>query len=1194
MRWVWRTFCLWLTVTIAGAQPPTVRLSEVNRPLKEVLASLSQQTGIQFVPVGEAGERTVTVRLERTPLPEALRQLRALARCAFVRFSGGYFVVPLFLPEEMRQRLAKASHPDQLAGILTLSQRTSWGWQTMTVTVRFQAPDRLLVESPAETLWTEGERAWRWDKNRRVVAEGMNPLLDWTDSVLGVAAVPSFGHGWAKVSDGAGDKGQGTSPWRLTEVSATLLKGRPVWVLTLTRQGQVPRRPTFTFLRVTLANTMYAPYLEPAPVPWQVRCFVDCETQSVVRREVYDPLGRPLQVVSAEPLTDKPLPQIAHRFEVLDGGLTILVRGEWRPDGRDGEKSSSLVPRPSSPSVPNLPADVLRSDAPVARQLAQAESVWLRRDDGETALRLVRQTVALTEHPAALASAASLLARLNRPQEAWQCLQKMRGHLWQFAEATTLAVQLADALGRWDELQAWLQEQSERPSLAVWMALAYLAEVKDWQRERLSDEPMGWYARILRHLAAPRPSSPVPLTTLTTPEERAMAWMASQRLFSWAWGMGRTERVMALGRELLGTPAEPIGRALLAWAAMEREDGETAREHLRQLRERFADWTLLRLAMAELAESYGFTEEAEGEYRRLLSEVPMTPEGLRAREHWLRRLVETDKAEEAVRFFLDSLRVFRDDWAKSGWAETFREIATTALRHNRIANLAEAWRTQKVAHPDHAWLYDLMARFSESEGNLDDALEFLHQATLTYPRMPIFAGRWCQLVLRLHEGARRGDDNEKTVTHSPSRAPRPPSHSPSLAPRPASRRQQWGRKWVAWMDERLRTWRRQFADQPFFSWLFVWTPNLLAAYEENPANIRKWVGEFLRRAKEMAPPSEAERRLLEALRLLNHPANWLDQPSEIRNALLRLEQVDGEEWHGLRLLARQLFATFNGVQPDLRLFLPFLDRAMENCWNETERLALAQSALPALIARQQWQEAITRLHQWLQLPGSDLYRRSLLLGWRNALTPLAADEKGREMLSQMMGLMPDDAFGWMLRAETWEVMGGTDKARQAYEQALQRSDADWLWQLYGEAALRWGNTELAERALKRAMGRAPDWERAMLWLQARAQREQLPDVAVLQRFIAHFGWRWQLLTIFAGIVHDPTDAFHLLRLAERLATMDAMASRSQKFFLRVNLARWAGQTGQRELAQFWLERLRQPEAPEEIRSAADEVAKQLP
>jgi tetratricopeptide (TPR) repeat protein len=361
----------------------------------------------------------------------------------------------------------------------------------------------------------------------------------------------------------------------------------------------------------------------------------------------------------------------------------------------------------------------------------------------------------------------------------------------------------------------------------------------------------------------------------------------------------------------------------------------------------------------------------------------------------------------------------------------------------------------------------------------------------------------------------------------------------------------------------------------------------------------------LRRAKEMAPPSEAERRLLETLRLLNHPANWLDQPSEIRNALLRLEQVDGGEWHGLRVLARQLFATFNGIQPDWRLFLPFLDRAMENCWNETERLALAQSALPALIARQQWQEAITRLHQWLQLPGSDLYRRSLLLGWRNAITPLAADEKGREMLSQMMGLMPDDAFGWMLRAETWEVMGGTDKARQAYEQALQRSPhhsrlatryslADDLWQLYGEAALRWGNTELAERALKRAMGRAPDWERAMLWLQARAQREQLPDVAVLQRFLAHFGWRWQLLTLLAELVPCPASRVPLLRLAERLATMDAMASRWQKFSLRVNLARWAGQTGQRELAQFWLERLRQPEAPEEIRSAADEVAKQLP
>ncbi len=1139
---------------MAGAQPPTVHLSATNRPLREVLASLSRQTGMKFVPVGEAGERTVTVQLERAPLPEALRQLRALARCAFLRFSEGYFVVPLFAPEELRQRLAKAPHPERLAGILSLEQRTGWGWQRVTVTVHFQAPDRLLADSPFETLWTEGERMWRWDKRRNVVVEGATPLLDWTESLFGVAAVPSFGHGWTKLS-----------LWLPTEVSAALLKGRPVWVLTLTRQGQVPFRPTFTFLRVTLANTMYAPYLEPAPVAWQVRCFVDCETQSVVRREVYDPQGRPLQVVSAEPLTDKPLPLITHRFEVLDAGLTVVGRGEWRPEGMA-----------SSVSPPNLPAEVLRSDSPVVRQLAQAEQVWLHRDDGAMALQLVRQAVTQTDHPAALVAAASLLARLNRPEEAWQCLQKMRGHLWQFAEATTLAVQLAEGLERWAELRAWLQEQAERPSLAIWMALASLAEVEAWQQEKWSDEPMGWYARLLRHIATTPSADGKERTILAAPEERATAWTAAQRLFTWAWAMGRTEQVMALGRELLGTPAEPFGRALLAWGAMEREEDETAREHLRQLRERFADWTALRLAMAELAESYGLTSEAESEYRRLLSEVPMTPEGMRAREHWLRRLVETDRAEEAVRFFLDSLSAFRDDWAKSQWAETFREIATTALRHNRIANLAEAWWQQKVAHPERAWLCDLMARFCESEGDWDGALEWLHQATLTYPRMPIFAVRWCQGVLQLHREARRSGEDEKT----------------------AEKRRQLAWKRVAWMDERLRAWRPQFADQPFFAWLFVFSPNLLSAYADNPAVTRQLAREFLRRAKEMTPPSEAERRLLDALTLLNYPANWLDQPTQIRLALLRLEQVEGAQWHGLRMLARLLFATFNGVQPDLRVFLPFLDRAMDSCWDETERIAIAQSALQALTARQQWREAIFRLHRWLQLFGSDLYRRSLLLGWRNALVPLAADEKGREIVSQVTTLMPDDAFGWVLRAETWEVVGGTDKAKQAYEQALQRlgekENAHWLWQLYGEAALRWGNTELAEQALKRAMGQAPVWERAMLWLQAHTQGERLPDEGQIRRLIAHFGWRWQLLSLLAGAVNNPRDAFRWVHLAERLATMDAAASRLQKFLLRVNLARLAGQTGRRDLAQFWLERLRQPEAPEEIRTAADEVAKQLP
>ena len=141
------------------------------------------------------------------------------------------------------------------------------------------------------------------------------------------------------------------------------------------------------------------------------------------------------------------------------------------------------------------------------------------------------------------------------------------------------------------------------------------------------------------------------------------------------------------------------------------------------------------------------------------------------------------------------------------------------------------------------------------------------------------------------------------------------------------------------------------------------------------------------------------------------------------------------------------------------------------------------------------------------------------------------------MLAQVTALMPDDAFGWVLRAETWEVAGGTDKAKQAYEQALQRlgekENAHWLWQLYGEAALRWGNTELAEQALKRAMGQAPVWERAMLWLQAHTQGERLPDEGRIRRLIAHFGWRWQLLSLLAGAVNNPGEAFHRVHVAER-------------------------------------------------------------
>lgn len=1147
-HWAW---CFLAVLSVkAGAQPPTVSFSVTDRPLREVLTALSQQTGYTFVPIGDAGDRTVSAQWDKVPLPEALRRLRALVRCAFLRSQRTYFVVPLLDADALRQRLAQAPSPNTLAATVVFAERTGWGWRPVTAHLQFQAPDRFTLELPQARIWSEAERVMAWDKQRGVVTEAASPLRDWTNAMLGVVAVPNFGHGWTHLSD-----------WQPTEVTATVLKNRPVWVLELTRKGTPPPQITFSLLRVTLSNTLYAPYIEPAPVAWRVRCFVDCQTLNAVRREVYDPNGRPLLVVAAELASpNRPLWAIPHRFEVLDAGLTPVGRGEWQP-------AESGAAEPATP----LPADVLRPEHPIARRLQQAEQVWLSRDDAATALRLLGEAVADTQHPAAMASAAALYARLNRPDAAWRCLQKMQAHLWRFPEAVALALQLADALRRWSELQAWLQAQSDRPSPAVWMALAQLATLQAWQQwsagREVSDEraeaPTVWWERVLRHVAA-HPDDP---------GDRATAWTAAQRLFVWAWATDQLAKATDIAQGLLNTPAAPLGHALLAWAAMERNDADTARRHLRAVQEQFADWTALRLDLAELAETYGLTDEADSEYRRLATETAMTPEGWRSREHWLRRLVENDRAEEAVRLFLDSVALVRTDWAKSQWAETFRETATTALRHNRVAGTAQKWWEHKVAHPDAVWLYDLMARFSESEAQWDEALNWLHRATTAFLRQPIFAARWCQVVLRLHEVAQRGAPD----------------------PNAAKRLRQLALKRLAWMDERLRSWHRQFAGQPFFAWLFIFTPNLLAAYEENPAGIRRQVREFLRRAKEVMPASApAERQLLETLTLLNNPANWLDRPSDIRRALLQLQQVTGAQWHGLRNLARQLFAAFNGVQPDLNLFLPFLDEAIDGCWDDVERIAVAQNALQALVQRQLWREALSRLHRWLQLPGSDLYRRSLMLGWRSVIAPLVTEEKGQMAVMQQLTLLPDDAAGWVLRAEAFEVMGGTDKAKAAYERAVAQSDADWVWQLYGEAALRWNDVPTAQQALAKALRAAPSAERALFWLQVRTQGDQQVDATTLQRMVACFGWHWRLLAALAGVVNDPAEAFRWGQVAERLATMDAGASREQKFWLRVHLARLAGQAGHRALAQFWLERLRHPEAPESIRTAADEVARQLP
>lgn len=1163
--WCIISLCWLLNGAIAGQ---TITLSVQNRPLKEVLAELQRQAGYSFVPVGDAGERTVTLMLDKASLFEAVRRLRQQTGYSFLLSGKTYFVVPSLTANELWKRLTSSapSSPSRFGGTLSLTERTPWGWQKTTTYIRFQSPDRFVAEMPTALFWSDGQRTWLWDKQQSVMIEQPSPLWDWAGASLGVSAVPAFGHGWTNLED-----------WQPTDTAVSLVAGRPTWVLELTRKGKPPTQVTFLFTRVSLPGTIYAPYHEPQPIAWRVRCYLDCETLTVIRREVYDPRGLSVRVVTATALERQGNLIVPRRFEVLDAGLTVVAKGDWSPQELTGDFAA-----------PTPPADVLTSETPVGRLLTQARRSWLDRDDAATAIRLLEQALQQTDHPAALLDAATLYAQMNRPEKAWACLEKMSEKIWQFPDAVSLAMTLADTLRAWTSLEEWLRKQADRPSPAVWMALAQLSALRAWQQDKESSEPLEWYGRILKHLTQKSADS-----QSLIPGSLPLAWDAAQRLFEAAWRFGRLKEVKAIAQSLLTKPTEPIGIALLAWLAMEEDDEAQARQKLRQLRERYPDWTALRLTMAELAEAYGLSDEAEEEYRAMVNEMPMLPEGNRARTHLLRRLVETDRAEDAVRFFLDSFASFRSDWTKDGWVSEFREVATSSLRHNRIANLADWWWKKRIAHPYAMWLFDLMAHFADSEGKPDEALNILHQATIAYPKSGFYAARWCQGVIRLHDIAMRLRSQTKETFS--------PEEISWLKEAP---------KQLAMMDKRLLMWQAQFSAQPFFGLLFIFTPNLQSAYEENPAVLRRLAREAVLRAHEWRkrqPMSAPEGLLVNALALLNHAGNWLDRPDEVRTALLQLEQVDGEQWHGLRHLARQLFIAFNGFQPNLSQLLPLIDRGMAGCRDDTERIVIAQNAVQVLVQRGQWDEALSRLHTWLSLPGSDLYRRSLLLGWRVILTPLLSDEKMRPIVQERLKTLPDDAVGWVLQAEAFEAMGGTDKAKETYQKALSHLKAplgsagaslsqvyaDWLWQLYGEAALRWGDLATAEKALMEAVRQAPTWERALMWLQTRSQQEKPPDAETIRRWLVHFGWRWQLLTALSA-QSEPPAAFRLLRLSERLATVDPTVAREQLFALRLNLARTAIAVGQTQLARFWLDLLRQPEAPEDFQTVAGELLQQLP
>jgi len=1124
-----------LVLGLITAQPPMVNLAAEKQSLAEVLSQLASQTGFQFVPVGEARERTVTIVVEKAPLPDVLRRLRTLVGCAFVRSGKVYFAIPLLSSSELLKRLQvqASALPSRWEATVTLRELTGWGWRTTAIHLRFEAPFRFLAESPTFALWSDGKRTWLLDKNHQVVIERLSPLTDWSDATLGVHAVPAFGHGWAQMSD-----------FKPVKVEAAVLLGRPCWVLEWSRKGTPPTQVTFTYIRITLANTVLVPYHEPQPVPWRVRCFVDCETLTVIRREIYDPRGFPLRVITPTEIVLYGGQAIPNRFEVLDGGMSVVGQGEWQW----GKPIQEFA-------LPPIPRAALHPETPVGRALAQAEQMWESRDDADGAIHLLKQVLAQTDHPFALVRAATLSARMNRPEEAWACLQKLGERLGQFPEAVALALEVASLLRQWDDLGKRLQTLRDKDLPVIWSALAQLTALRDWQQDRETTEPLLYSLRAL-HTFATKPS--------LQPEELSMAWEIARRTFVLAWRHARLTELAQLADKWLTSPLAPLALALQTWVAMESGNEPLVRLKVKELQERFADFLALRLAIAELAEAYGFNDIADAEYQALANSFPLLPEGSKAREHLLRRLVETDQPDEAVRFFLNTLPFYRSDWTKCGFAAEFQATATLSLRHSRIANWAEGWRGRRVPHPYALWLYDLMAHFAESEGNPKEALSLLWQAVSAASPQSFWAARWCQQVLQVHESWMRRDLDEFA----------------------AKEQRDWGRQLVVRMDEMVGKWRRAFAQQPFFARLFVFLPSIKAAYEENPSVLRKLAQEQQLRAddwRKTVGTNDPDRLLMDALALLNYVGNWLERPAEIRSALLLAEQLS--DAHLARHIARLLFIAFNGVQPDFKQLLPLIDRAVNSCGDEGERIAVAQNALQTLLRNQLWSEALSRYHRWLSLTGSDLFRRSLLLGWRSVLAPLLSDEKIRPFVWQQLAQLPDDAVGWVLRAEALEAMGGADKAREAYEYALTKSNADWLWQLYGEAAQRWGDLERAERALTEAVKQFPTWERALLLLQVREALNRPLEPQTLLRWMGYFGWQWQLLTALAA-QSEPQEAFRLFRLAERLATFDPTIERLPLFQLRLALAKSALAVGQTQLARYWLELLRQPESPDPIRRQA--------
>ncbi len=807
--------------------------------------------------------------------------------------------------------------------------------------------------------------------------------------------------------------------------------------------------------------------------------------------------------------------------EVRDVVGTVIGRIRW----------SDLSPSQTAASPPELPPSALADDDPAWDAVRSAQRAWRDRDDIRRAQALLERAIALSSHPVIRYQAAGLFDQMSQRERAWQLLTQTGEEIFDHPGSIPLATSLALALGKEKELIGLLEDRFPSDPAGIGPALAELTGLVQWKSGQFPSLSAHWHRKTVEALSAKDPR---------TLEDESIAFQSAQRLTVIEWSR---DAFPALRQWVDGTASlmEPIRYALLTWIALDEGREAEAKRYWQILQNRFSDRLVLRLFVAELAEAYGLEREAEKEYQTIADQLPLSEEGKRARWHYLRRLIEDGRAEASVRYFLDSLRTLRSDLTRSSFAGEFRTLATLSLRHNLIARTANGFIRRKVFHPYSLWLFDLMAHFSVSEGQRKEALGILSALS---DRDAFWAFRWSQEAL---EGAE-----------------------------------------LIRLDERVSDWWRRFPKQPFFTMLFPQLPILRLPQEKHPAVLRQLVRDASLRSKEIKKSgalSPLEEQIVDALTLLNNPANWLDRPGEVKAHWEKLANWPGEEAASVRTLARQVLVAFHGFHMDAPRFLNLVDSAMETCRDETSRIVIAQNALQVLVRRGQWAPLWTRLSDWLSRPYSDFFKRSLLTAWRWVVGPFAADATAQQSFLKTLETLPDTVPYLVVKAEGYEALKGTESARKTYEKASTMNPPDWFWSVLGEAHLRAKRAERAEEAFLESLTARPDMERAAFWIQSVLDQEKRPDPFLVRRLMAQLGMHWNLLVALAPS-EEPKRAFTLMRMAERFATFDPTVSPQRLFSLRLQTAQTAARAGRRDDARKILSLFLQEEVPEAFRSQA--------